>query len=81
MGVVYESYTRTLRYNYIRYANVITVTMINQLYTGSARIIQGGLEGNPILLKEEWYPNQAIEAQFDQIEDAIYYTDSGSTPY
>ena len=81
MWAVYESYTRTLRYKYIRYDNVITVTIINHLYTGSARIIQGGLEENPIRLKEEWYPNQATEAQFDQIEDAIDYTASGSTPY
>ena len=44
--------------------------MLAQLYTGDVRITQGYLEENGRILKLEWFPNQPIEAPFDQIEDA-----------
>ena len=74
-------YIRPLREKYIVYKNVTTLTIIMHLYTGYARFTQGGIEENDKILKEEWYPNQPIEALFEQIEYGIYYVSTKSTPY
>ena len=56
------------------YAKMTTLTMIIHLYKCYKRIAKGGLQENNKPLKEEWDPNNPIEAILYQIKDAIDYT-------
>ena len=81
LAAVDESYDRSLRDKYVRYANVTTLTILNHLYNSYARITAQDLKENNQRFNSPYDSNETIETLIDQIENAINYVTAGNFPY
>ena len=80
IAAVDEACIRSLRHEYVGYANVTTLTILNHLCDSYARVTPTDLEENNKRLKEACDPNQTFETLADQVEDAMEYAAAGKNP-
>jgi hypothetical protein len=81
IGAVPATYLRTLRNRITGFANVTTLQLLSHLYTNYGRLSPADLQDNDTRMRNNYDPNQPIEAFIDQIEDAISLAAAANAPY
>jgi hypothetical protein len=81
LGAVPDMYLRTLGNKTTGYATVTTRQMLVHLYKTYGRITAAHLIENDTKMKQDYDPNQPIEAFIEQIEDSVALADAAQTPY
>ena len=71
---------RSLRYKYVGYTNVKTLTILNYLYNTYAKIIAKELKENDKHLNTPYDSNETIEILINLVENAINYAAAGNNP-
>ena len=78
---VHPTYYRGLHHRYTGYGQVNTSELLVHLYTTYGEIGPDNLEENEKRMRELYDATEEVEVLFDQIEDAVRFTNNAAQPY